>query len=365
MPRYSAHTEFRHEQPARTGVLLVNLGTPTDPTPAAVRRYLAEFLWDPRLVELPRPLWWLILHGVILRIRPPRVAKAYQSVWREDGAPLLHFTRELTRACERKRGEQGDDELQFSFAMRYGEPSIAAGLRELRAANVQRLIVIPLYPQYSATTTASVFDAVSAELKQWRHLPDLRFVTHYHDHPQYIAAIAHSIEQARSHSPKPDKLLFSFHGLPRRYLLAGDPYYCECQKSARLVAESLGLAKEEYEIAFQSRFGREEWLRPYTDETLIQWAKDGVKHVQVISPGFAVDCLETLEEVAMQNRDFFLEHGGERYEYIPALNADSDHVQLMMDLVARARHGFAGTVENEEPQRQQRRERARQLGASQ
>jgi ferrochelatase len=365
MSKFTATPDFRHDAPARTGVLLVNLGTPRASTPSAVRQYLAEFLWDPRLVEMPRPLWWLILHGVILRIRPGRVARAYQSVWRQEGAPLLHFSRELTRACE-TAGNQGDrGELQFALAMRYGQPSIASALRELRAANVQRLVVIPLYPQYSATTTASVFDAVSDELRNWRELPDLRFITHYHDHPLYIQAIARSIQQARSDSGKADKLLFSFHGLPKRYLLAGDPYYCECQKTARLVAESLQLKDDEYAVAFQSRFGREEWLQPYTDQTLKQWAAQGIRHVQVISPGFSVDCLETLEEMDIQNRENFLEHGGERFEYIPALNAQPDHVRLIMALVEQSLAGFASAPVNAEPERQQRRERAIQLGAAQ
>ena len=330
---------FSHDQPARAGILLANLGTPDAPTPAAVRRYLAEFLWDRRVVELPRPLWWLILHGVILRIRPARSARKYQIIWTPEGSPLLAISQRQAAAVAAMLMERYPGPIQVAIGMRYGNPSIAAALAELRAANVQRLLVLPLYPQYSAATVASTFDAVAAELRTWRWLPELRFIAQYHDDPGYLDALAAHIHAARADQPG-ERLLFSFHGLPKRNLLAGDPYYCQCQKTARLVAERLGLQPEQWAVAFQSRFGGAEWLQPYASVLLAEWAKAGVKSVDVACPGFAADCLETLEEIALENRQVFLAAGGERYRYLPALNDDPAHIAALADLMSRHAAGW-------------------------
>ena len=339
MPHYSGQPEFEHGATERLGVLLVNLGTPDAPTPAAVRRFLAEFLWDRRVVETPRWLWWLALHGVILRIRPARSAHAYQQIWTEQGSPLLLHSRALAAGLQNRLVQRLRETTMVALGMTYGSPSIASALEHLRAAGARRLIVLPLYPQYSATTTASVFDRVTSILQRWRWLPELRFINSYHDDPAYIAAIAESVhERWQTHGR--EHLLFSFHGAPRNYLLAGDPYHCQCQKTARLVSEHLGLQAEEWTVSFQSRLGRGEWLRPYTDETLAQFAKQGRKRISMICPGFAADNLETLEENAIRNRAAFLAAGGEFFDYIPALNASDAHVTLLAELVAQHAQGW-------------------------
>jgi ferrochelatase len=337
---YSSASSFDHAAGERTGVLLVNLGTPDAPTPAAVRRYLKEFLWDPRVIEMSRPLWWLVLNGVILNVRPKRSAHAYATVWTDEGSPLLAISRRQRDALQAALGAALRGPVSVALGMRYGSPSVADALRELRDAGTRRLLVLPLYPQYSATTTASVFDAVTAELQRWRWLPELRFVNHYHDDPAYIEALAASVRQFQAAHGAPDRLLMSFHGIPRRYLLAGDPYHCECQKTGRLLAEALGLAPDRWQLSFQSRVGREEWLRPYTDETLKRWGAEGVRSVQVICPGFAADCLETLEEIALQNRDIFLTAGGKDYAFIPCLNDEPAHVDALGALVRRHLQGW-------------------------
>jgi ferrochelatase len=334
---------YDHATPDRLGVLLANLGTPDAPTPSAVRRYLKEFLWDPRVIEVPRPIWWLILNGVILNVRPRRSAHAYQQVWTAEGSPLLVHSRRQAQALQGALDKRLPGPVTVALGMRYGQPSVASALAQLRAANARRVLVLPLYPQYSATTTASVFDAVAAELRTCRWLPELRFVNHYHDAPGYVAALAESVRRFQAEHGRPDRLLLSFHGVPKRYLLAGDPYHCECQKTGRLLAEALGLAPKAWGVSFQSRVGREEWLRPYTDETLKQWAKEGVRRVQVICPGFAADCLETLEEIALQNRDTFLAAGGTEYAYIPCLNDDPAHVDALADLAVQHCQGWPET----------------------
>ena len=338
--RYRGEADFRHDSTAGLGILITNLGTPDAPTPAALRRYLAEFLGDPRVVETPRWLWALILHGIILRIRPRRSAAMYREVWTAEGSPLLTISRAQHRAlADALRGQRAGP-VTVALGMRYGSPSIAAAMEELRAAGARRLLVLPLYPQYSATTTASTFDAVAEVLKGQRWIPDLRFVTHYHDHPAYIHALVASIRESFAARGTPDRLLFSFHGLPKRYLLAGDPYHCECHKTARLVATELGLPEEGWAVSFQSRVGREEWLRPYTDELLKQWGGEGVGTVQVACPGFAADCLETLEEIEQQNRAFFLESGGGDFHYIPALNDRPDHIAALTRIVTENLQGW-------------------------
>jgi len=366
--KYKSDTGFRHDAPDVLGVLLLNLGTPDAPNVPAVRRYLAEFLSDPRIIELSRPLWWPILHGVLLRLRPRRVAKLYESVWTEQGSPLLAIARRQVAALQQRLATRLPGPVRVELGMRYGNPSLASALARLRSANARRLLVLSLYPQYSATTTASGFDAVTAELATWRWLPEVRFVNQYHDHQGYITALAQSIRTFWAEQGEPDRLLVSFHGIPKEYFLKGDPYYCQCQKTARLTAESLRLAPQRWQLAFQSRVGRKEWLRPYTDETLAAWGHEGVGTVHVVCPGFAADCLETLEEIAVENRDRFLEAGGKGFCYIPALNDRAAHLNMLADLVRRHIGGWPEAQGDEdstwsERLLAQRLERARTQGA--
>ncbi len=321
--------------PQRIGVLLVNLGTPDSPEVSDVRRYLAEFLSDPRVVETPRLLWKLILHGIILRTRPRHSAAAYRKIWTEEGSPLLAISRRQAEALQTELNHREGGRFSVALAMRYGNPSIGAALEQLRRNNARRVLVLPLYPQYSATTTASTFDAVSGVLRRWRWLPELRFISHYHDDPGYIDALAASVQTFQQQHGEPERLLLSFHGIPQSYAEAGDPYPEECRATARLLAQRLGLRDEQWALSFQSRLGRQQWVSPYTDQTLQQWGASGVKSVQVLCPGFSTDCLETLEEIAQENRERFQQAGGGEYRYIPALNDATDHIQLMADLVQR------------------------------
>lgn len=332
---YLGDKDYRHGSQERLGVLVVNLGTPDAPRAGAVRRYLAQFLWDPRVIELPRPLWWLILNLVILNLRPFRSARAYRKVWTEQGSPLLVHTERLAALLEDELAGVLPGPVQVAVGMTYGNPSVASALDRLREAGCRRLLVLPLYPQYSATTTGSVFDRMAERLMRTRWLPELRFITAYHDEPLYIESLAARIEDHWQAHGRGERLLFSFHGIPRRYLDNGDPYHCQCLKTARLVAERLGLAQTQWQVSFQSRVGREEWLRPYTDETLEAWGARGTGDIDVICPGFAADCLETLEEIAMENAERFAECGGGRLRYVPALNDGPDHVALLATLVRR------------------------------
>jgi ferrochelatase len=355
---YRGRTGFTHDDAPVDGILLTNLGTPDAPTAKAVRRYLGEFLWDPRVIETHRWLWWMILHAVILRIRPARSAAAYREVWTPEGSPLLRFSRAQRDAVARVLEPGWPGRVAVALGMRYGSPSIAEALRELEGWGVRRLLVLPLYPQYSATTTGSTFDAVSEELRRWRWIPELRFVTHYHDDAGYVAALAASIREERRSNGEPEHLLLSFHGLPRRYLESGDPYFCHCHKTARLIAETLELPADGWSVAFQSRVGRETWLEPYTEAHLRNLARQGVRSVQVICPGFSADCLETLEEIAMRARETFLAAGGSVLRYVPALNVRADHVEALAALVrARASDWLQAPLE------QPRAEHARALGA--
>ncbi|AFL73607.1 ferrochelatase [Thiocystis violascens] len=329
--------DYRHDTPECLGILLTNLGTPDTPSVPDVRRYLAEFLWDPRVVEMARLPWWLILHGVILRTRPARSAKAYQSVWTADGSPLLAIARRQATALQGLLSDRFQGSVKVALGMRYGNPSISSALAELRQANARRVLVFPLYPQYSGSTVGSAFDAIAHELTRWRWLPELRFINQYHDEPGYIDALAASIRDHWAAHGEPERLLFSFHGIPVEYFEQGDPYHCQCQKTARLVAERLELAPERWFLSFQSRLGKQEWLKPYTDVTLKDWGAAGVKSVQVLSPGFSADCLETIEEIDEENRHLFLDAGGRDYSYIPCLNDRPDHLEMLADLIAR--HG--------------------------
>jgi len=339
---YRGFSDFDHGQAASVGVLITNLGTPTAPEASALRPYLKQFLSDPRVVEVPRLLWWLILNGIILNVRPRRSAQAYKTVWTEDGSPLLVHTRDQARGLRETLERRHDGNVRVAFAMRYGEPSIANALDELLREGVRRLVVLPLYPQYGGPTTGSTFDAVAADFTARRWLPDLRFVAHYCDHPGYIAAVADSIRAHWSEHGRADKLIFSYHGEPKRYLDEGDPYHCQCHKTTRLVAEALALSDDQYLTTFQSRFGREPWLQPYTDETLKALPGQGSRSVQLVCPGFSADCLETIEEIGVENRDYFMEAGGERYEYIPCLNASETHIAFLADLVDEQLQGWMG-----------------------
>ena len=333
MADFYGDREFDHKAPEKIGILLCNLGTPDSPTASSVRKYLAEFLSDPRVVELPRSIWWLILHGIVLRLRPRRSAKAYSEVWTADGSPLLALSTRLCDAIRTSIREQLGDRVEIALAMRYGNPSISKGLRELHAANARSILIVPLYPQYAGSTTGSLMDAVAKELTKWRWVPSTRFVNSYHADSSYIDALANSVVKFRDSHSSGDHLLMSFHGTPKDSLLQGDPYHCECHVTARLLAQRLDLPDELWTLTFQSRFGFNEWLQPYTEETLKTLAQQGVKIVDVICPGFPVDCLETLEEIAIRYAASFREAGGESLRYIPALNDCADHTEAMVKLI--------------------------------
>ena len=342
MPRshYTGLAGLSDDRPVKAGVLLVNLGTPEAPTPRALRTYLAEFLGDPRVIEYPRWLWWLILHGVILRIRPRRSAHAYQRVWTAQGSPLRVGSEALATALQDELARRMPGPVQVALAMRYGQPSVKTQIERIQREGVRRLLVLPLYPQYSATSTGSVLDAVADCFKTLRWPPELRVVNDYHDDPRHIDALARSIEDWWRTNGRGDRLLLSFHGIPERYVKAGDPYLLQCGATARLLRERLGLSPSELLVSFQSRVGREPWLQPYTDATVRELAAQGVRRLDVACPGFAVDCLETLEEIAMQNRDFFIEAGGKELRYIPALNDSRGQVDSLAALALRHMQGW-------------------------
>ena len=331
-----------HGTAPRTAVLLVNLGTPDAPTPSALRRYLREFLSDPRVVEIPRALWWLILHGVILRVRPAKSAAKYASVWTPEGSPLAVWTAKQATLLQGYLGERGHrpPTLLVRHAMRYGKPSIAGVLDELKAQNVTRILVLPLYPQYAAATTASVNDAVMAWMRRQRRQPELRLVNHYHDDAGYVEALVQRVRAHWQTHGKGERLVLSFHGVPERSLHLGDPYHCECQVTARLLGERLGLAKDELLVTFQSRFGKAKWLTPYTEPTLVALAAQGVKNVDVMCPGFTGDCLETLEEIDREARAAYLAAGGERFNYIACLNDRHEWIAALAALALRHIQGW-------------------------
>lgn len=315
--------------PAKTGVLLVNLGTPDAPTAPALRRYLREFLSDPRVVEIPRPIWWLILNLFILPFRPRQSAAKYAKIWLKEGSPLAVNTEKQAKLLRGALGAAGHTEIEVAHAMRYGNPSIASVLAALKTRGCQRLLILPAFPQYSAATTASISDSVARWVKSTRNIPELRFVRDYHDDTGYISALAASVRDYWMKNGQPDKLVMSFHGLPKRNVDKGDPYYDECQTTGRLLAGALGLNKEQYLITFQSRFGAAEWLQPYTQATLEELGKQKTARVDVICPGFAVDCLETLEEIAMECKAAFLSRGGKEFHYVPCLNERADWIAAL------------------------------------
>ena len=370
MPSFESSPQFEHGLPESLGILLVNLGTPDAPTPAAVRRYLRQFLWDPRVVEYPRILWWLILHGITLRLRPSRSARAYQKIWTEQGSPLLVHSRDVANALQTQIKARLSGAVHVELAMSYGQPSIAAGLDKLHALAARRIVVLPLFPQYSASTTGVVFDAVTSALSRRRWVPEFRFVNHYHDSPGYISAHAANIRDYWDRHGRGDKLLFSFHGLPIEMLHNGDPYHCQCHKTARLIAASLELDDDEWLIAFQSRSGRGEWLQPYTDSVLTGLGESKLARVDVVCPGFVVDCLETLEEIVIRYAELFVNSGGGALQYIPGLNARDDHVAFLSRLVEKNSAGWPESSPDwsasETTREQDRsRQRAKAMGATQ
>ncbi|HDZ0550922.1 ferrochelatase [Klebsiella pneumoniae] len=313
----------------KTGILLANLGTPDAPTPGAVKRYLRQFLSDKRVVDTSRLLWWPLLRGVILPIRSPRVAKLYQSVWMEEGSPLMVYSRRQQQALAARLPD-----TPVALGMSYGSPSLASAVDDLLAQGVEHIVVLPLYPQYSCSTVAAVWDELARILAKKRAIPGISFIRDYAEHPDYIHALAASVRPSFAVHGEPDLLLLSYHGIPQRYANQGDDYPQRCRDTTRELVSALGLPPERVMMTFQSRFGREPWLTPYTDETLKMLGEKGTKHIQVLCPGFAADCLETLEEIAVQNREIFLEAGGKQYEYIPALNADAAHIEMMVNLTA-------------------------------
>ena len=333
--RFKGQTDYAHQNnPQKKGVLLVNLGTPDAPTTSALRKYLREFLSDPRVVEIPRLAWMVILYCFILPFRPKRSAKLYKEVWTEQGSPLLAITKVQQQLLQTKFNQQTTDvDTVVALGMRYGKPSIASALKQMTDNNVRDITILPLYPQYSGATSGSTFDAVAKALTQYRWVPSIRFINSYHTNPLYIAAIANSIKAYIENSGYPDKIVFSYHGVPQRYLEQGDPYYCFCMQTTRLVTEHLAFNKSLIETTFQSRFGKATWLQPYTDVTLKALAQDQKEHVAVICPGFAADCLETLEEIMVENKNYFMQAGGKTFGYIPCLNSQEDHIDMMFSIV--------------------------------
>ncbi len=359
---FQTEPAFKHGQAPRTAIVLCNLGTPDEPTAPALRRYLAEFLGDPRVVEIPRALWMLILHGVILRVRPKKSAAKYASIWTPEGSPLKVWTEKQATLLRGYLGERGH-QVTVRYAMRYGNPSIPSVLDELKAQGVTRVLVLSAYPQYSGTTTASVIDAVSTWSQKIRHIPELRFVNRYHDDLGYIDALHRKIRAHWMHHGQGDHLVMSFHGVPERTLHLGDPYHCECLKTARMLAEKLGLAKDDYTVTFQSRFGKAKWLEPYTEPTLVAMAQKGLKSVDLVCPGFTSDCLETLEEIRMEAQEAFKHAGGERFEYIDCLNDSPDWIRALADLSEKHLQGWPTKQADDPMQLVASRERALARGA--
>lgn len=366
MPRFLAEPLYTHGSAARTAVLLVNLGTPEAPTAAALRPYLKQFLSDPRVVEIPRPIWWLILNGIILNTRPKKSAAKYASIWTDEGSPLKVHTEKQAKLVKGLLGERGH-QVSVAWAMRYGQPGVPETLACLKAEGATRILVVPLYPQYAASSTGSVIDAVAAWLQATRNQPEIRSIRNFHDDEAYLAALEQSVRSHWQSNGLPDasyRLLMSFHGLPKFHLEKGDPYQCECLKTGRLLGERLGLQPEQVCVTFQSRFGRAEWLQPYTEPTLHALGKSGVERVDVICPGFVADCLETLEEIALEGKTAFLSAGGKRYSYIPALNEQPRWIEALTSLIERHLQGWPTRATPDAAALAESACRARELGAN-
>ena len=329
--KFKGEQNFQHENEQKKGVLIAYLGTPDSPDVLSVRRYLKEFLSDPRIIEVPKIIWWFILNIFILNFRSFNSARLYKSIWTDGGSPLLVNCLKIKEKVQKSLPSN----YQVALGMRYGNPSIKSALNELKEANCRDIEVITLFPHYSATTVGSIFDAVSTEIKSWRWVPSIKFLNSYHDNPLLIEILSKRIKKSFESQGKPDKLVFSYHSIPKKYFDSGDPYHCLCQKTSRLIAEKLSLDEKDYITAFQSRFGPSEWLKPYTSETMKSLPKEGIKSVQVVSPGFGVDNLETLQEIDIENKEYFEDAGGENFHYIPCLNDDDDHVEFLISLIGK------------------------------
>jgi ferrochelatase len=329
--KFKGEQNFQHENEQKKGLLIAYLGTPDSPDVLSVRRYLKEFLSDPRIIEVPKIIWWFILNIFILNFRSFNSARLYKSIWTDGGSPLLVNCIKIKEKVQKSLPSN----YQVALGMRYGNPSIKSALNELKEANCRDIEVITLFPHYSATTVGSIFDAVSTEIKSWRWVPSVKFLNSYHDNPLLIEILSKRIKKSFESQGKPDKLVFSYHSIPKKYFDSGDPYHCLCQKTSRLIAEKLSLDEKDYITAFQSRFGPSEWLKPYTSETMKSLPKEGIKSVQVVSPGFGVDNLETLQEIDIENKEYFEDAGGENFHYIPCLNDDDDHVEFLISLIGK------------------------------
>ena len=329
--KFKGEQNFQHENEQKKGVLIAYLGTPDSPDVLSVRRYLKEFLSDPRIIEVPKIIWWFILNIFILNFRSFNSARLYKSIWTDGGSPLLVNCLKIKEKVQKSLPSN----YQVALGMRYGNPSIKSALNQLKEANCRDIEVITLFPHYSATTVGSIFDAVSTEIKSWRWVPSVKFLNSYHDNPLLIEILSKRIKKSFESQGKPDKLVFSYHSIPKKYFDSGDPYHCLCQKTSRLIAEKLSLDEKDYITAFQSRFGPSEWLKPYTSETMKSLPKEGIKSVQVVSPGFGVDNLETLQEIDIENKEYFEDAGGENFHYIPCLNDDDDHVEFLISLIGK------------------------------
>ena len=358
---YLTEPTYAHGTPEKTGILLVNLGTPDAPTAQAVRPYLKEFLSDPRVVEIPRAIWWLILNGIILNVRPKKSAAKYATVWMKEGSPLRVHTERQAALLQGYLGEKTRAAFVVEYAMSYGNPSIASVMQKLKAQNCTRILVVPMYPQYAASSTATVFDRVFAAVQTMRNAPAIRTIKHFHDDAGYIKALATNVNDYWMKNGRPEKLLMSFHGVPQYTLEKGDPYHCECHKTGRLLAQELGLKPEQYTVSFQSRFGKAEWIKPYTTATLLELGKQKTRRVDVVCPGFVADCLETLEEIAMEGKEDFQHAGGGEYHYIPCLNARDDWMHALTGLVMDNLQGWL--IEPNAAELEQSRLRALKMGA--
>ena len=340
MVKYVGEKDYEHGTKENIGILITNLGTPDAPEKQELKVYLNQFLSDPRVIELPKIIWQILLKLVILQIRPAKSAEAYKKIWTKNGSPLLDISKRQLEKIKKSLSVSHPNMI-FEIGMRYGNPSIPSALEKLQKQKVRKLLILPMYPQYCAATTGSTFDEVTNTLQKWRWIPELRFINQYFEEEKYIQVLSNSIRSFWNKNSKPQKIIFSFHGIPKRYLLNGDPYHCFCLKTTRLVKENMGLKDEEIMTTFQSRFGKAEWLQPYTSETLKELPKKGVKNIHIISPGFSSDCLETLEELEEENREYFMESGGEKYKYIPCLNDDDEHIDVFVNLIKKNIQGWA------------------------
>ena len=339
MVKYIGDKNYEHGSKEAVGVLITNLGTPDAPKKKELKVYLNQFLSDPRVIELPKILWQILLKLVILQVRPSKSAEAYKKIWTKNGSPLLDISKRQLEKIKLSLSTSHPNMI-FEVGMRYGNPSIPNALRNLQKQNLRKLLVLPMYPQYCAATTGSTFDEVTNVLQKWRWIPELRFINQYFEDDKYVQALSNSITSFWEKHSKPQKIIFSYHGIPKKYLLNGDPYHCFCLKTTRLVKEKIGLSDDEIMTTFQSRFGKAEWLQPYTSETLKELPKQGIKDINIISPGFSSDCLETLEELEEENREYFMESGGEQYKYIPCLNDDDEHIDVFVNLIKKNIQGW-------------------------